>query len=144
MWIVAVITVGVAAFIGGQQLGQAAGQANRLAAQQQFLAARGGPGAAPEGLPGGPPGGVGAARQGVAGVVQSISADSLTLTLADGSTRTLRLAEDVTVRKEVEGTLSDLVAGERVVAFGTGSGDTFEATALQVGAAGPDGRQAEP
>jgi hypothetical protein len=57
----------------------------------------------------------------------------VSLTLNDGSTMKVSLAANGVVRHQVEGTLADVKVGERVVAIGSQSGDTFTASALQVG-----------
>ena len=136
VWLVAVALVGAAAVYGGQQLGFASGQQSRAVATQRFLAERGGQGAGASGA-GGPVGRFGG--QNVAGVVEKVDADRVTLTAVDGSQVTVELAPDGTVRRTVEGSLADLKPGERVVAFGTRSGDVFRATSVQIGGgrAGP-------
>jgi hypothetical protein len=129
VWVVAILLVGVAAFFGGRQAGFVAGQESRAAAAQQFFAQRGG-----QGGQGGQ--GLGGRGQGVSGTVASIEGNTVTLTLNDGSTAKVSLAADGVVRHQVEGTLADVKVGERVVAVGSQSDDTFIATALQVGAGG--------
>jgi hypothetical protein len=140
MWVVAVLLVGAAAFFGGRQLGVVAGQESRSAAAAGFFAQRGG-----QGGQGGQ--GFGGGRgQGVSGMVASVDGTTVSLTLNDGSTVKVSLAADGVVRHQVEGTIADVKVGERVVAIGTQSGDTFAATALQVGGGpgGPGGPGAAP
>jgi hypothetical protein len=135
MWVVAVLLVGAAAFFGGRQLGVVAGQESRSAAAAGFFAQRGG-----QGGQGGQ--GFGGGRgQGVSGMVASVDGTTVSLTLNDGSTVKVSLAADGVVRHQVDGTIADVKVGERVVAIGTQSGDTFAATAIQVGGGfgGPGG-----
>jgi hypothetical protein len=40
------------------------------------------------------------------------------------------------VRKQVDGALSDIKAGEQIIAFGSQNGDAFQATSIQVGGQG--------
>jgi hypothetical protein len=136
LWVVAVLLVGAAAFFGGRQMGVVAGQESRTAAAAGFFAQRGGG-------QGGQGGGRG---QGLSGTVASIDGNTVSLTMNDGSTVKVSLAADGVVRHQVDGTLADVKVGERVVAIGTQSGDTFAATAIQVGGGfgGPGGRQATP
>jgi hypothetical protein len=46
------------------------------------------------------------------------------------------LAANGTVRKQVDGQLSDITIGAQVVAIGTQNGDTFQATSIQIGGFG--------
>jgi hypothetical protein len=125
LWVVAVLLVGAAAFFGGRQMGVVAGQESRAAAAQSFFAQRGG-GQGGQGL--------GSGRgQGISGTVESIDGSTLSLKLNDGSTVKVSLAADGVVRHQVEGTIADVKVGERVVAIGAQSGDSFAATAIQVG-----------
>ena len=130
MWVVAVLLVGAATFFGGRQMGVVAGQESRSAAAAGFLAQRGG----------GQGGGQGGGR-GMSGTVDSIDGTTVNLKLNDGSTLKVSLAADGLVRHQVNGTLADVKVGDRVVAMGTQNGDTFAATALQVGGGfgGPGG-----
>jgi hypothetical protein len=43
------------------------------------------------------------------------------------------------VRKQVDGQISDITAGEQIVAMGTQNGDTFQATSIQIGGFGGGG-----
>jgi hypothetical protein len=133
-WIVAVALVGGAAFFGGQQLGFQSGQQSRAQAAQQFFAQRGGG----PGGPGGQGEQAGAGRgQNIAGVVDSVSGNTIVVTTVDGSKVNVALADGGTVRKQVDGQVGDIKPGERVVAIGALSGDTFQATVLQLGAGRP-------
>jgi hypothetical protein len=51
----------------------------------------------------------------------------------------VQLAADGKVRKQVDGQLSDVTVGAQVVAFGTQSSDTFQATSIQLGGFGGQG-----
>ncbi len=136
MWVVAVLLVGAAAFFGGRQMGVTAGQESRSAAAAGFFAQRGGGGG--QGGQGGQGGG-----RGLSGTIASVDGSSVSLTLNDGSTAKVSLAADGVVRHQVNGTLADLKVGDRVVAIGTQNGDTFAATALQIGG-GPGGPGGSP
>ena len=131
LWVVAVLLVGAAAFFGGRQLGVVAGQESRSSAAAGFFAQRGG----------GQGGQGGGAGRGTSGTIASIDGSTVSLTLNDGSTLKVSLTADGVVRHQVNGTLADLKVGDRVVAIGTQNGDTFAATALQVGGGfgGPGG-----
>ncbi len=133
LWVAAVILVGVAAFLGGRQVGFDAGLQSRENAARQFFAQRGGsqagegqPGAG-QGLPGGGQG------ENVAGVVESVDGTRIVLSSADGTKLTVALASGGTIRKQVEGSIGDLKAGERIIAFGIRSGDSFQASTIQIG-----------
>lgn len=132
LWIVAIVCIGIAAFLGGRQLGYTAGLQSRDEAARQFFAQRGsqagqGPAGAGQGLPDGGQG------QNVAGVVESVNGKSIVLTTGDGAKLTIELASGGSIRKQVEGTLADVTPGERIIAFGTRSGDSFQASAIQIG-----------
>jgi phytoene dehydrogenase-like protein len=57
----------------------------------------------------------------------------------NGQTMKVELAANGTVRKQVDGQLSDVTTGEQIVAIGTQSGDTFQATSIQIGGFGGQG-----
>lgn len=140
VWVVAVALVGGAAFFGGRQVGFDAGQQSRAQAAQRFFNERGGqggggvpgqPGQGAPGLPGG---------QGVTGLVERVEGDRIVIATPNGTSVTVHLAANVQVRKQVDGQLSDVTVGERIVAIGTRNGDTVEATAVQIGGAFGGGR----
>jgi hypothetical protein len=128
IWLVALLAVGGIAFYGGQTLGVRAGEQNRAQAAQQFFSERGGPGAGAGGFAG--RGGQGG---GVFGTVSAVSGNTVTVTTRNGQTTKIELAANGTVRKQVDGRISDIVAGEQITAFGTQSGDTFEANSILIG-----------
>ena len=133
IWIVALVLVAGAGFYSGQIVGTRAGEQNRATAAQQFFSQRGGQagqGAGQAGQGGFNRGG------GVAGTVSSVSGNTITITTRGGQTQKIELAADAKVRKQVDGQLSDITAGEQIVATGAQSGDTFQATSIQVGAFG--------
>jgi hypothetical protein len=133
VWLVALIAVGAIAFFGGQLLGVRAGEQNRAVAAQQFFSQRGGQGAGP-----GTGGfaGRGGAGGGVAGTVSAVSGNTVTVTTRNGQTTEVELAANGTVRKQVDGQVADITAGEQITAFGTQSGDTFEASSILIGGQG--------
>jgi len=125
VWIVALVLVAGAGFFSGQAIGVRADEQNRAQAAQQFFGQRGG-----QGGQGGFRGG------GTAGTVSDVSGNTITITTRNGQTVKVQLAADGTVRKQVDGQLSDIKTGEQIVAFGTQNGDTFQATAIQIGGQG--------
>lgn len=138
IWAAALVLVGVAAFLGGQQLGIDQGIQRRAQATQEFFAQRGGgPGGAP-----GQGGNRNLAR--VSGVVEQNDGKSLIISLTDGTKVTVALAADGVVRRQVDGQLSDLKVGETVLALGARTGDTLQATMVQIGGQfGPPGQPAQ-
>ena len=121
VWIVALLVVAGAAFYGGQQFGVMRGRQERAEAASTFFGGRGGQG----------PGGF--AGRGVNGTVSAISGNTITLTARDGSTVQVQLAQGGVVRKQTEGQLSDIKAGDQITAIGTRDGDTVTASAIQLG-----------
>jgi len=65
--------------------------------------------------------------------VSEVSGNTITLSTRNGQTMKVQLAADGTVRKQIDGQLSDITVGEQVVAIGTQNGDTFQATSIQIG-----------
>jgi hypothetical protein len=146
VWLVALLVVAGAGFYSGQTIGVRTGERNRAQAAQQFFGQRGGQeggqaggqfGGGQAGQAGGQAGaGGGFARGnggGVAGTVSAISGNTITINTRNGETAKIQLAADGTIRKQVDGQLSDITTGEQIVAFGAQSGDTFQATSIQVG-----------
>jgi hypothetical protein len=144
VWIVALLVVAGAGFYSGQTVGVRAGERNRAQAAQQFFGERGGQGGqfgaggggqfgAGGGGQGGGQGGFGRGNGGVAGTVSDVSGNTITIATRNGQTTKIQLADDGTVRKQVDGQLSDITPGEQIVAFGAQSGDTFQATSIQIG-----------
>ena len=155
VWIVALLVVAGAGFYSGQIVGARNGERNRAQAAQQFFGQRGGQGGqgggqfggGQGGQGGGPAGGQGGGfgrGNGVAGTVSAISGNTITINSRNGETTKIQLAADGTIRKQVDGQLSDITAGEQIVAFGTQSGDTFQATSIQVGGLPGAGRNNVP
>jgi len=132
VWIVALALVAGAGYFTGQTIGVRAGEQNRAQAAQQFFGQRGG-GQGGQGGQGGFRGGNGG---GIAGAVSDISGNTITITTRNGQTMKVQLAADGTVRKQVDGQLSDIKAGDQIVALGTTTGDTFQATSIQIGGFG--------
>ena len=130
VWIVALLVVGGLGFYSGQTVGVRAGEQNRAQAAQGFFSQRGG---GQNGGQGGGQGGGGFRGGGVAGTISAVSGNTITLTTRNGQSAKVQLAADGKVRKQVDGQLSDLTVGEQVVAIGAQSGDTFQATSIQVG-----------
>src|SRR5262245_56663522 len=105
VWVVALLVVAGLGFYSGQTIGVRAGEQNRAQADQQFFGQRGGG----QGGQGGQGGGQGGFRGGggMAGTVSNISGITITITTRDGQTATVQLAANGTVRKQVDGQLSD-------------------------------------
>jgi hypothetical protein len=122
IWLVAVFAIGGAAFYGGTVFGQQQGAQRRTQAAQQFFSQRGG-----------------TSGMMLAGTVSAVTDTSVTVKTRDGQTQTLELAAGGTVRKQADGALSDIKAGDTVVAQGTQSGTTFQATTIQIGQIGQIG-----
>jgi len=59
----------------------------------------------------------------ILGTILSIDNTSMTVKLADGSSKILLLSTNTTYAKEAAGAMSDLKVGDRVGAFGTTNGD---------------------
>ena len=114
VWIVALLIVAGLGFYSGQTVGVRAGEQNRAQATQGFFSQGGG----------------------VAGTVSAVSGNTITITTRNGQTTNVQLAADGKVRKQVDGQLSDVTVGAQVVAIGTQSGDTFQATSIQLGGFG--------
>jgi hypothetical protein len=137
VWIAALLLIAGLGFYSGQTVGVRAGEQNRAQATQAFFSQRGGA----QG------GGQGGGQGGVNGTVSAVSGNTITITTRNGQTTTVQLAADGKVRKQVDGQLSDITVGAQVVAIGMQSGDTFQATSLQIGGFGGGfggGRNAQP
>jgi len=157
VWIVALLVVAGAGFYSGQIVGVRTGERNRAEAAQQFFGQRGGQsggqgggqfGAGGGGQGGGQAGAGGGFGRGngggVAGTVSAVSGNTITIATRNGDTTNIQLAADGTVRKQVDGQLSDITPGEQIVAFGAQSGDIFQATSIQVGGQLGGGRNTAP
>ncbi|HJZ48962.1 MAG TPA: hypothetical protein VKE41_17420 [Roseiflexaceae bacterium] len=147
VWIVALLLVAGLGFYSGQTVGVRAGEQNRAQAAQGFFNQRGGQGGGQgAGQGGGQGGGFRGQGGGLAGTISAVSGNTITITTRNGQSMKVALAADGKVRKQVDGQLSDLTVGEQVVAIGAQSGDTFQATSIQVGAFGGfgGGRNAQP
>ena len=139
VWMVALLLVAGLSFYGGQVTGVRAGEQNRAQAAQLFFGQRGGQGDGHGGQGGdqGAGGFSGGNGGGVAGTVSNVSGNTITITTRNGQTMQVQLAANGTVRKQVDGQLSDITLGQQIVAVGTQSGDTFQATNIRIGQIGP-------
>ena len=139
IWVVALLVVAGIGFYSGQTIGVRTGEQNRAQAAQQFFGQRGGvqagaqSGAGGAGQAGGQGTG-GAGRGGMFGTVSDVSGNTITITTRNGQTSKIELAANATVRKQVDGQISDIKTGEQIIATGAPNGDTFQATSVQVGA----------
>src|SRR5690242_18181338 len=132
VWIVALLVVAGAGFYSGQIIGGRASAQNRAQAAQQFFNQRGGG----QGGQGAGQGAGGFRGGGMAGTVNDVSGNTITITTRNGQTMKIQLASDGTVRKQVDGQLSDITKGQQIIAIGTQNGDTFQATSIQIGGQG--------
>ncbi|HEU5097617.1 MAG TPA: hypothetical protein VFU22_01140 [Roseiflexaceae bacterium] len=141
VWAVALLLVAGLGFYSGQTVGVRAGEQNRAQAMQEFFGQRGGGQAGQGGgqASGQAGGGFRGQGGGLAGTVRAVEGNTITIATRTGQTVKAQLAADGTVRKQVEAQLSDLTVGEQVVAIGTQSGDTFQATSIQIGGFGGQG-----
>ncbi|MCL4389972.1 MAG: DUF5666 domain-containing protein [Patescibacteria group bacterium] len=77
--------------------------------------------------------GAGANASAVTGNIISASADSITVQLADGSSKIVLISPSTTLEKGATASASDLQTGERVAAFGTTNSDgSVTATNVQI------------
>ena len=72
--------------------------------------------------------------------MSEVAGNTITITTRNGQTMKIELAANGTVRKQVDGQISDIATGEQIVAMGTQNGDTFQATSIQIGGFGGGGR----
>ena len=136
--IVALLVGGGLGFFGGMQYQKS----QRAAGFAQF--ANGGFGGA-----GGGSGSFGARGRnggnGATGTILSADTNSITVKLADGSSKIVLLTSTTSINKAAQGTMSDLAVGTRVAAFGTTNSDgSITASNVQVnpvmrGPGGPSG-----
>lgn len=138
---IVVVVIGIVAY---QFLGHPAtspATANNTDARNQFLAERSGgttPITGTNGLATG--GGQGAGFPGVVGTVASVASDTLKIqNTADGTTTTVHLAANATIRKQVTAQLSDIKVGDQLFAIGPITNTKLTATVIQLGMTGGAG-----
>ena len=68
--------------------------------------------------------------------MNEVAGNTISITTRNGQTMKIELAANGTVRKQVDGQISDITTGEQIVAMGTQNGDTFQATSIQIGGFG--------
>lgn len=152
-----VVVVGAGAFYGGMRYGEgrppsaaAMKTLSSLTPEQAAQAFQGGGGFPGGGLPGAGGGRRNGAAGGgfVNGDIVSKDAQSVTVKLADGSTKIVFYSASTTVSKSATGTAADLTAGTGVIVTGTTNSDgSVTATRIQLrapgeapfGAGGPPG-----
>jgi len=147
--IVVALVVGVGGFYGGMkyteskspQIGFARADLQNLSPEerQQKMQELGGAGALGE-RAGDFRGQVGAVGgRSLSGEIISQSEDSLTLKLADGSTKIVFISESTQITKSVEGSLTDLGEGEQIFVGGTENSDgSYTAKTIQLRPLGSD------
>ncbi len=128
-WINLVVIAAGGGFYAGRQNGMQAGQAQAQQVANRFFAARGG--------------GAGAGGQGnrngnfqaqnLVGTVDRVNGQTITVKARDNSTATIQLNADATIRKTVNGQVSDIHTGDTVIANGTRNGNVFQATSVPIG-----------
>lgn len=139
LWLAALLIVAGAGFYAGRLNGINVGLAQQQGAADQFFAERGGNHAGGQQGQGGGQGRFGG--QGQAGTVQNVNGNTITIQTSNGEMATIQIGDSTAIRKQVAGQIADIRAGDRIVAFGARSGDTFQATAVQIGGfGGPDGQ----
>lgn len=142
-----VVVVGVGAFYGGMRYGENKTLSNLTPQQAAQAFQRGGGfpgGGAANGGFAGQGGAVGGARRNgaagggfVNGDIVSKDAQSVTVKLADGSTKIVFYSASTTVSKSATGTAADLTAGTAVIVTGTTNSDgSVTATRIQLRAPG--------
>jgi hypothetical protein len=136
IWIVALLVVGGVGFYSGQLIGGRLAAQNRAQAAQQFFSQRGGTGQGGQSGQGGQGGAFRGNSGGAAGTVSDVSGDTITITTRNGQTMKVQLAANGTIRKQVDGQVSDIKQGDQIIATGTQNGDTFEANSIQIGGFG--------
>jgi hypothetical protein len=131
---IGVVVIGIVAY---QLLNHpaATATANNSDARNQFLAERSGGTTPITGTTGlGAPGGQGAGFPGVVGTVASVAADTLTVqNAANGTTTTVHLAANATIRKQVTAQLADIKVGDQLFATGALTGTKLTAIIIQLG-----------
>jgi len=132
IWVIALLLVAGLGFYSGRAIGVQAGEQQQAQAAQQFLGQRGGSQGGGQGAGQGA-GGFRGGSGGLAGTVSSVSGNTITIATRNGQTTLVQLAADGTVRKQVDGQLSDIKPGEQIVALGTQNGNTFQASSIQIG-----------
>lgn len=121
--VLAVVVVGALAFFGGmkfQEMQTASSRGTRMAQFGGQLGMNG------QGAPGIQTGAQNAARIGMrqtAGEIISADEQSVTVKMADGSTKIVLLTGKSTVSKSTPGAKADLKVGEKVAVFGTENTD---------------------
>ena len=140
VWIVALLVVAGAGFYSGQIIGGREATASRAQAAQGFFSQRGGGQTGQGNGQGGTQGAGGFRGGGAVGTVSEVSGNTITITTRNGQAMKIELAANGTVRKQVDGQLSDITTGEQIVAMGTQNGDTFQATSIQIGGFGGGGQ----
>src|SRR6185369_6859428 len=143
-WIVAILIVGGLTFYFARDNGYTAGLAAAQQNSSSFFQGRGG-GNGGNGTPGtgnggGNRGGGFQGGQGVAGQVTAINGNTITLTMRDGTTATVQVTDQTHIRKQDDGTISDIHVKDQLVATGPRNGDSIQADMIQLGGFGNFGR----
>jgi len=119
--IIAVVIAGAAGFFGGTKYQQT--KSSAALSGRQFMT--GSAGSGPSRTAGGSVRfgtGTGANRS-VTGQIISSDANSITVKLADGSSKIVLVSQSTTINKAASATISDLTSGQTVSAFGTTNAD---------------------
>lgn len=117
--VVAVVVAGAAGFFGGTKYQQT--KTSAAFSGRQFMTGSAGSGAVRTG------GGAGRFGTGtnrpVTGQIVSSDANSITVKLADGSSKIVLISQSTTINKAASATVSNLTSGQTVSAFGTTNAD---------------------
>lgn len=144
IWVVIVVIAATSGFFVGRQNGISIGEQNVQQAAAQFGADRGGFFAGNRGANGGAGGtgqnGPGRRGQNLIGTVATLDGQSIVIQTPAGEQMTIQLQTNATIRKQVDGTMSDIHTGDRIVALGTLNGSVFQATSVQIGVGGVPNR----
>jgi hypothetical protein len=119
--VVVVIAVAIAGFFAGMKFQQSKAVSG---AEGNFRTGMmGGNGTFRQKMNGGAPNGQTMMGQAVRGEIIKADDSSITVKLADGSTKIVVLSTNTTIAKSENGTKSDLKAGEQVMVFGSNNSD---------------------
>ncbi len=128
--VIAAIVAGGLGFYGGiqYQMGKASTTPTMMGAAGQYGSPTGGAGRY------GGRSGSGAARMATIGTVLSVDNGSITVKLADGSSKIINVTGSTTYSQNATATVSDVKVGDRVAAVGAANSDgSVTATAVQIG-----------
>ncbi len=136
VWIVLLLIGTGGGFYAGRLNGIQVGQTQVQQTANRFFATRGGAGGAGGAAGNGAAGGTRRGTfqgQNLVGTVDKVDGSTITIKAFNNTSAKIQLNADATIRKQVDGQISDIHPGDRVVANGTKNGDVFQATSVQIG-----------